>query len=135
MEGRCVTTGGGDDARHLRRKRAGTDNVEAIKTFDAAKLGWSFAPFAIPDGDSCVARVGETFAGGVTGLACGALPEAREPYWFSFISVADIDAAIARALALGGSIVRAAVDVPNVGRVAIVRDPPGAPVGWMTPVG
>ncbi|WP_276199413.1 VOC family protein [Chelatococcus sp. XZ-Ab1] len=135
MEGRCVTTGGGDDARHLRRKRAGTDNVEAIKTFDAAKLGWSFAPFAIPAGDYFVARVGETFAGDVTGLACGALPEAREPYWFSFISVADVDAAIARALALGGSIMRAAVDVPNVGRVAIVRDPQGAPVGWMTPVG
>ncbi|CUA90492.1 Glyoxalase-like domain [Chelatococcus sambhunathii] len=88
-------------------------------------LGWSFEPFAMPDGDYFVARVGETFAGGVTGLACGALPEAREPYWFSFISVADVDAAIARALALGGSIVRAVVDVPNVGRVAIVRDPQG----------
>lgn len=57
-------------------------------------------------------------------------PEARAagaaPHWTSFVAVHDADAATARAVEVGGGVVRAATDVADAGRVAALRDPTGA---------
>ena len=55
-----------------------------------------------------------------------------ESYWFSFIEVDDIDARISAARAQGAVVLRVPADVPNVGRVAVLRDSTGAAIGWMT---
>lgn len=66
-----------------------------------------------------------------------AVRDRRHPehnYWFGFIEVDDLDARVAAALGKGATIIRAAHDVPNAGRVAVLRDPAGAAIGWMTSV-
>ena len=48
------------------------------------------------------------------------------PNWLLYISVASADAAIATALEHGGSAMSPAIDIPNVGRMAVLQDPVGA---------
>ena len=53
--------------------------------------------------------------------------------WMSFLAVDDVDARVAKAIASGAKLVMPIFDVPNVGRIAMVREPGGAGIGWMTP--
>ncbi len=53
--------------------------------------------------------------------------------WMTFLSVEDVDACVKKAQAAGATVLRAPHDVPEVGRIALLRQPDGAVVGWMTP--
>ncbi|WP_206079549.1 VOC family protein [Polyangium spumosum] len=108
-----------------------TTDVEAAKAFYAETLGWTFEEFPIPEGRYWVAKSGDRMVAGLGGMEVGAIPDAKDSYWFSFVGVDDVDACVAKAVARGATIVRQPVDMPNVGRVAIVRDPTGAAMGWM----
>jgi predicted enzyme related to lactoylglutathione lyase len=77
-----------------------------------------------------VIKSGDTMVGGLGGLDAGDVAT-EESYWITFIEVDDIDRRYARALELGATEIRGPHDVPNVGRVAVLRDPTGAVVGWM----
>jgi predicted enzyme related to lactoylglutathione lyase len=54
--------------------------------------------------------------------------------WFTYIQVADVDAAVQKAVELGGKVLEPAVDVRNAGRIAVVQDPEGVRIGLITPV-
>ena len=45
----------------------------------------------------------------------------------------DIDARIAKAVKAGAQVMKPAFDIPGVGRIAILLEPGGAAIGWMTP--
>lgn len=47
------------------------------------------------------------------------------PVWNSYFAVDDVDAAIAKATELGGSVMFPAMDIPNAGRMAFLADPEG----------
>ena len=51
----------------------------------------------------------------------------------SYLAVDDIDARLKAAVDAGGTVIREAFDVPMVGRIAIVADPTGGVMGWITP--
>jgi len=53
--------------------------------------------------------------------------------WLGFIAVDDVDARVGKATRAGATLMRPVFDVPNVGRIAILREPGGAGIGWMTP--
>lgn len=55
------------------------------------------------------------------------------PHWFSYFAVDDVDAACDATRAAGGKVLREPWDVPGTGRIAILQDPTGAPMGLMTP--
>jgi hypothetical protein len=83
-------------------------------------------------GTYTVAMDGETPLGGLfdmTGTDFDGMPE----HWFAYTSVDDIDARLEKAVAAGAEIVRPVFDVPEVGRIAILKQPDGAVIGWMTP--
>ena len=50
----------------------------------------------------------------------------RPPNWTSYVTVADADAAAARAKQLGGAPIEDAFDVLDLGRMAVLEDPQGA---------
>jgi hypothetical protein len=56
------------------------------------------------------------------------------PNWTAFVFVDDCDAAAEKAKSLGGSVMRPARDIPNVGRLAIIADPSGAVMAIMKPI-
>lgn len=47
------------------------------------------------------------------------------PFWLDYITVEDVDASRGQVVALGGTALTEAMDIPNIGRVAIVQDPAG----------
>ena len=76
------------------------------------------------DGDQPVAGILDMNGPGFEGI-----PD----HWFAYLAVDDVDARIGRATAAGAKLLRPMFDVPGVGRIAIVQDPIGAVLGWITP--
>lgn len=96
---------------------------DAGRAFYAAVFGYTYAPVeGAPEGYSTFAVAGE-IAGGIGGLA-GA-PEGTPSHWLPYVSVADVDAALATARRLGGTVVMAGTDTP-FGRMGTLADPFGA---------
>jgi predicted enzyme related to lactoylglutathione lyase len=69
-------------------------------------------------------RHGEDWLAGIMDAA-GLLPDGVGAHWSVYFGVQDTDAALARIVELGGSIVAAAKDTPY-GRLATATDPTGA---------
>lgn len=62
-------------------------------------------------------------------VAAGYQMEAQQtapPHWNSYVSVTSVDESCARAETLGAHLLMAPFDIPNVGRMAFIRDPGGA---------
>lgn len=97
-----------------------TTDSEAAKAFYTAAVGWTVRPFGAEASGYAVWLAGDVQIGGVMQY-----PPAP-PHWMAHISVDDVDAAAARAEALGGRIQSPPADIPNVGRFAIIADPQGA---------
>ena len=53
--------------------------------------------------------------------------------WLPYVAVDDCDATARQAAALGGEVLAAPVDVPGVGRYAVLADPLGAAIAVITP--
>jgi hypothetical protein len=60
-------------------------------------------------------------------------PEGLEPAWTTYVWVDDVDHAVARAQAAGGSVLADAFDSLEGGRIAILADPAGAPFAVWQP--
>jgi predicted enzyme related to lactoylglutathione lyase len=80
-----------------------------------------------------VAKMGDQPVGGlfdITGPDYKDVPES----WMSYIAVDDVDARLKKAVAAGAKVMKQPFDVPGVGRIAVLLEPGGAGVGWITPV-
>ena len=54
--------------------------------------------------------------------------EGVPPHWAAYVWHDDVDAAVAKAKALGAEILGGPFDIPGVGRMAVLKDPQGAVV-------
>jgi predicted enzyme related to lactoylglutathione lyase len=71
--------------------------------------------------------------GGIFDMNAMGLPKEIPEHWLSYLSVDDIDKRVEKAKKAGATIMREPFDVPGVGRIAILKEPGGAVLGWMTP--
>lgn len=111
-----------------------TWNVEKAKAFYAETLGWTYDVMPMAEGgEYTVCKAGEIMVGGIFPMIPGTGFDSIPDHWFAYIAVDDIDARVAMVEANGGEIIRPPFDVPQVGRIAIVKDAAGAAIGWMTP--
>ena len=55
------------------------------------------------------------------------------PHWAVYLSVDNVDSSLEAVTANGGSIVVPAMDVPTIGRMALIADPQGAHIWLFTP--
>jgi len=106
--------------------------VERAKRFYADAIGWTFEPMEVPDGTYWIVKSGETMAGGMFQLTEPHFTNVPEA-WLAYLAVGDVDARIEKAAAAGGAVMRPPFDIPDVGRIAIIKEPGGAGIGWMTP--
>ena len=67
--------------------------------------------------------------------ACFAQGDGAPPHWNSYVTVEDVDVAVAMAAELGGSVLMPAGDVEGIGRMAVIADPTGAAVALWEPRG
>jgi predicted enzyme related to lactoylglutathione lyase len=52
-----------------------------------------------------------------------------------YLRSGDVDAAVRRAVELGGTVLLGPLDLPGTGRVAVIRDPDAATFGLFQPTG
>lgn len=107
-----------------------TDPASAAR-FYSDLLGWSIK--TMPMGGPQPYRIGEVVGRGVAGIM--AMPPGSPPMppaWGVYMTVSDCDATVARCTDLGGTCLVAPMDVPGVGRMAVLQDPQGAVFNVMT---
>jgi uncharacterized protein len=111
-----------------------TRDVEGTKRFYQSTIGWSFEAMPMVGGGTYwVASFGGKPVAGMFSLTSPAYDGVPES-WMSYLAVDDVDARVAKALKAGAKLMKPIFDVPNVGRIAILMQPGGAGVGWMTPL-
>lgn len=112
-----------------------TTDAEGAKDFYDAVVGWNIGE-AAPEfkGYRMINRSDGGFAGGVLPITPDMAQHGAKPGWLGYVYVADVDQAVASIEAAGGKTWMAAMDIQNVGRVALVSDAPGAPIYVMTPL-
>jgi predicted enzyme related to lactoylglutathione lyase len=110
-----------------------TRDVEAAKAYYSATCGWAWETMPMGEaGDYHLAMLkGKPVAGMMDMSTTSDSDDA--PFWLSYFAVDDVDAAAAATEKAGGRIVQAPWDIPGTGRVAVLEDPTGAPMGLMTP--
>jgi predicted enzyme related to lactoylglutathione lyase len=57
------------------------------------------------------------------------MPEDVPAFWMTVFGTADTDATAAKASELGGQVLSAPSDIPDVGRFAVLADPQGVTFG------
>jgi predicted enzyme related to lactoylglutathione lyase len=104
------------------------DDMDRAKAFYAAVAGWEFQPMeGFPDY--------ELFSTGEgTGGAIGARGTSTGQQVRVFITVPDLEQALAAAQEHGGSLVEGPVDLEGTGRYVVVTDPEGSEIAlWQDP--
>ena len=110
-----------------------TRDLERAKKFYADTLGWTFDPMSAGGGPTYwIIKAGGEMVGGLFDISGHEFDQVPES-WMSYIAVDDVDARVAKAVKAGAQVMKPAFDIPGVGRIAILREPGGAGIGWMTP--
>src|SRR5262249_28394991 len=107
----------------------GTRDVEAAQRFYGEVFGWTTKDMGPDFGGYKIFQAGETGIGGLMALPDDSMPS----MWAPYIGVEDADETVAKASELGATALVEAMEVPTVGRIAIIRDPQGAVFGILRP--
>jgi len=105
-----------------------TTDVEGAREFYGAVVGWGAKDVPMPGSAGhgyTMLTMGETPQHGLMALPDEARAMGARPSWTGYVEVPDVDQGLLRAARLGGQAVTPAMDIPGVGRFAIVSDPTG----------
>jgi len=114
-----------------------TPDPAASKKFYDAVVGWDIdaeAAMPGPNDYRMIKRSDGGFAGGVLTLNDEMREHGARPMWLGYVYVDDVDATLSDVEANGGHAVMPATDIPNIGRIAMIADPQGAPIYVMKPI-
>jgi hypothetical protein len=102
-----------------------TTDAAAASAFYGEVIGWTSRGAGVPGVDYRLFSAGGSDVAGHT-MPQG-VPEGMRPLWLGYIGVDDVDASVEAITAAGGSVHMPAMDLPGVGRMAMVADPQGVP--------
>jgi predicted enzyme related to lactoylglutathione lyase len=108
-----------------------TTDLQAAAAFYTKVLPWKTQPSGMPD--YTLWTSGKTMTGGLMAQPESARQAGAPPSWLVYIGTPDVDATAAAAERLGGKVLKAPADIPNVGRFAVLADPQGAAFAIFTP--
>jgi uncharacterized protein len=110
-----------------------TRDVERAKRFYRDTIGWSFDSMPMEDGRTYwLAQLDGRPVAGVFPLDAPQFAGVPES-WMPYLAVDDVDKRVEKAVKAGAQLMRPIFDVPGVGRIAMLTEPGGAGIGWMTP--
>ncbi|MEY2655713.1 MAG: hypothetical protein RLZZ524_2741 [Pseudomonadota bacterium] len=106
-----------------------TRDPGAAQRFYEAVAGWRFGEPPPPGSAMDYRMIGapDGLIGGVFTLTADMCTQGARPAWVMYVGVDDVDASVASITAAGGQLHVPAFDIPNVGRIAMLADPQGAP--------
>ena len=98
--------------------------------FYGTLFGWKVENMDMGTGPYYVVKVGETGVGGIMGFPPGV--EGVPPNWCPVVTVKDVDETARQCTSMGGKVLAGPLDVPTVGRYAVLQDPQGAAISVIT---
>ncbi len=87
-------------------------------------FGWNVKAPDEAMGGYRVVQLADASVAGIMAMPKDAPP--MPPHWGCYVTVADTDQTVQRCIALGGKALMPAMDIPGVGRMAVLQDPQGA---------
>lgn len=112
----------------------GTTDIAAARTFYEALFGWDSTEVPMPDGNTyTMLQKEERGAGGVYRLNEEQQAHQVPPHWTIYTAVEDADATARTAKSNGGGVLVEPLDIPNVGRMAVLHDREGAAFAILQP--
>jgi hypothetical protein len=104
----------------------GTRNAAAAKQFYTKLLGWQADDQPMPGGGTyTMMKLDGQDVGGLYEMS-GEQFEGVPPHWQYYVWVDDVDAVAGKAVSAGGQMLAPPMDIPEVGRMAVLLDPAGA---------
>lgn len=103
-----------------------TRNVAAAKTFYTSLFGWG-----AKDGDYVEFMLGDRPIGGMMAMP-SQVPDFVPAHWLPYFQVSSCNSTFDKAKGLGAEELVAPMDIPGVGRFAVVKDPQGAAFAFVT---
>ncbi|MEM6649426.1 MAG: VOC family protein [Pseudomonadota bacterium] len=103
-------------------------DVSAVQPFYGELLGWTFKDSGHPEMEYHVFSADGPEVGGLMALTEDMEKNGAQPLWAGYVHVDDVDATADMAKKAGGQILMPPQDIPNVGRIAFITDPQGAPL-------
>jgi predicted enzyme related to lactoylglutathione lyase len=108
-------------------------DVAAAKKFYADTIGWTFDAMPMDGGVTYwIAKMDDEPVAGIFDISGPGYEDVDEG-WMPYIAVDDVDQRLKKAVKAGATVMKPPFDVPGVGRIAMLLEPGGAGVGWMTP--
>jgi len=109
-----------------------TTDIAAAAAFYTQVVGWGTQEYDMgPGGKYLMWTAGDVPIGGVVVLPSET--KGIPPHWMAHVSVANVDDSVHQVIALGGEVITPAMDIPTVGRYAVIADPQGAAIALFTP--
>jgi uncharacterized protein len=107
-----------------------SDDAAKAQEFYTQLLGWEIEIWKAGEFDYPMIKANGQQHGGF-GPAQGGAPA----HWLGHVLVEDVDETASTAEAAGGRILGEPMDIPEVGRMAVIQDPQGAVISAFSPVG
>ncbi len=109
-----------------------TPDVTGAKAFYPAVLPWDVDDTSGAPMNYTIVGPGSGIAG-IMDIPAEEIVRGIPSNWSAYIHVDDVDTATAKAEQLGGAVLEPGMDIPGVGRFAVIADPGGAVISIMTP--
>jgi uncharacterized protein len=106
----------------------GSPDPDAAGAFYGALFGWDVPPGTPEMGGYRIATLGGKSVAGI-----GPQPEPGPSWWSVYITVAEVDATVARAEIHNGTVLVPPMDVMEAGRMAVLADTNGLPISIWQP--
>ena len=108
-----------------------TTDPQGAAAFYAGVFRWKTQLSSVPGHTLWMS--GEVGVGGLMAQPEEARMGGMPPSWLVYLGTVDVDATVQAAQRLGGRVVKDAVDIPAIGRFAVLADPQGAVFAVFTP--
>jgi hypothetical protein len=105
-----------------------TTDTTAAEKFYRDVIGWGAKDAGMPGMNYTLFTVGDGMVGGMMALPDTDSVDGLRPGWIGYVAVDDLEATVDRFTAAGGSVHQPPMEIPGIGRAAILADPHGATV-------
>jgi len=112
-----------------------TTDPAAAKKFYGEVFGWTADDQPMPPGQASYAleKIKGKSVAGISGMMEEQKKAGMPPHWTAYFTVQNVDEATKKATSLGGKALMPPMDVMDVGRMAVIEDPAGAPFAIWQP--
>lgn len=104
-----------------------TTDADKAQAFYTNVIGWTVTDSGQDGVDYRILEANGIGVGGLMQLTQDMISGGARPMWLGYIGVKNVDEIAAAISGSGGAIQMPAMDLPNVGRIAMVADPEGNP--------